>query len=102
MLADPSGKRERGSGVNERRILATFVVDGQIERLPAKLSKRLVLYRWLLQRFESGWRMSEAEVNRVLRSAYADTATIRREMIVHGLLERTPDGTYWRPNAHGE
>jgi len=83
---------------NEQKVLDTFVVDDRIVRLPAKLSKRLILYRWLIQRFAVGQRLPESDVNRILHLAYADTATIRREMIVHGLLQRTRDGTYWRPS----
>jgi len=47
-------------------------------------------------RFSAGNRYSEKQVNLILRRFHADTATLRRELVGAGLLQRV-QGEYWRP-----
>jgi hypothetical protein len=79
----------------ERKILDTFVVDGRISRLPAKWKKRMVILRWLVEKLDPDRRYPHAELNAFLARFHHDVATIRREFIVYGLMDRERD-IYWR------
>lgn len=79
----------------ERKVLSTFIYEGRISRLPARLKKRMVVLRWLVTQFEPDRRYPHAELNAFLARYHPDTATIRREFIVHGLMQRADD-VYWR------
>ena len=79
----------------EEKILRTFVVNGRLTRLPARWKKRMVIYRWLVGRLDPNRRYPEQELNGFLRQFHPDVATIRREFVVYGLMDRK-DGVYWR------
>jgi hypothetical protein len=40
----------------------------------------------------------EVELNEILRRHNDDVATLRRELVAEGMLVRTTDGVYKRPN----
>src|ERR1700734_140298 len=76
--------------------LRRYVRDGRISVIPAKRAPRLLLLDRVAQAFEPGRRSPEPAVNEVLKSFYADHATLRRYLVDEELLSRTPEGTYWR------
>lgn len=80
---------------DEQRVLATFVRDGAIPTFPAKLKKQVVLWRWVVERFEADRAYLEAEVNDLLRPVNPDVATIRRALVDHALMTRRA-GVYRR------
>ena len=80
------------------RTLKSFIVDGRIKTIPAKRSRRIIIARWLAQRFDREVAYTEREVNAIVQAHHADFATLRREMVDHGFLVRT-DGIYRRPAA---
>jgi hypothetical protein len=49
---------------------------------------------WLAGRFEPGRRYAEREVNEIIKRHHEDSATLRRELIDGGWMERE-DGVYW-------
>jgi hypothetical protein len=55
-----------------------------------------VLLEQVAQEFEPGRYFAESQVNEVLKSITDDHATLRRYLVDHELLSRTPDGIYWR------
>jgi hypothetical protein len=63
--------------------------------MPARPGPRLIVLRWLAERFESGRRYPEREVNDLLRRSHPDYAMLRRYLVDHGLLERD-HGIYQR------
>lgn len=70
--------------------------DGPISDFPAKEKRKLVVLAELARRFDAGRRYSEPEVNRVLKAAWPDHATLRRYLIEYGFLDRERDGSaYW-------
>jgi predicted transcriptional regulator len=79
----------------ERKVLRDFVRGDTLKEIPASRKKRDVILRWLVERFDSGRRYSEAEVNAVLARHHADVATLRRELIGAGLMQRA-NNQYWR------
>jgi len=79
----------------ERKILRDFFSGDELKEIPASRKKRLVVLRWLAGRFEAGRRYPERELNEILRRHHPDVATLRREFIATGLMQRE-ESVYWR------
>ena len=72
----------------ERKVLRTFLDGQRLRQIPARWKKREVILRWLIERFEPGVEYSEQDVNRILKENHPDSATLRREFVVHGFMDR--------------
>jgi len=72
----------------ERKVLRDFLVEDRLKEIPASRKKREVVLRWLAAKFESDRPYPEREVNAVIGRHHPDFATLRRELIGHGLLTR--------------
>jgi biotin operon repressor len=68
--------------------------DGSLKVIPAQRKKREVVLKHILKSFQPGVRYTEQQVNEILAHFHADTATLRREMIVYKLMGRA-EGEYW-------
>lgn len=79
----------------ERKVLKTYFEGDRLTQIPTTRKKRNVVLNWLVSQFEMDVRYPEAEVNRIIKRHNPDSATLRREMIMTGLMERK-DGVYWR------
>jgi hypothetical protein len=80
----------------DTKVLRGFVrADGTLSQMPASRKKRGAVLRWLMRDFPGGRRFAEREVNERIQAHHWDTATLRRELIGHGMLARK-DGVYWR------
>ena len=81
----------------EDRILASFVADGRIKKIPESHTKREVVLRWVLDQLEDR-RYREREISDILKRYFDDYATLRRELINHRLMKRE-NGIYWKAAA---
>lgn len=73
-----------------------FDENGHLGEFPSKEKKKLVVLRRLAENFAPGRRYTEPEVNRILGRIWDDYATLRRELVEYGFLDRTRDGAaYW-------
>ena len=79
----------------ERKVLRDFFEGERLKLIPAALKKKLVVLRWLVNRFEVGVRYPERELNEIIKRHHPDTAELRRAMIDHQLMRREK-GIYWR------
>ena len=71
--------------------------DGSLKTLPSQRRKLEAVLRYVVQAFEVGKHYSEKQVNEILGRYYADTATLRRELVGYGLMQREGGGgEYWR------
>ena len=71
--------------------------DGSLKTLPAQRKKLEAILRYVVKAFEEGQRYSEKRVNEILKSYHPDTATLRRELVGFGLMQREGGGgEYWR------
>jgi len=84
----------------EQKVLETFLEGDRIRQLPARLKKRMVILRLLVGKLEPDRRYTHAEINAFLSAFHPDTASIRREFIVHGLMSRDQEA-YWRERLDG-
>ncbi|MEW5869721.1 MAG: metalloregulator ArsR/SmtB family transcription factor [Chloroflexota bacterium] len=85
----------------DRKVIRTFThPDGRIKAFPAQRKKMEAILRYVLQAFEPGVRYSEKQVNEMLGRFHEDTASLRRDLIDYGWLERQGGGgAYWKPDS---
>ncbi len=76
------------------RVLRDFFDGERLRSIPVQRKKRVVVLRELLKRFEPERRYAEREVNDILGQAHEDVATLRREMVLYGFMNRER-GSYW-------
>ncbi|MFQ5576564.1 MAG: metalloregulator ArsR/SmtB family transcription factor [Anaerolineae bacterium] len=82
-------------GAWERKVLNTFFEGEHLKAIPVSHKKRLVVLGWFLEKFERGVEYPEKAVNEVILRHHPDSATIRREFIMRGMMARE-NGVYWR------
>ena len=71
--------------------------DGSLKTLPSQRKKMEAILRYVLRAFEVEKRYSEKQVNEILGRYHEDTATLRRELVGSGLMQREGGGgAYWR------
>src|SRR5512139_4022493 len=71
--------------------------DGSLKTLPAQRKKLEAVLRYVVKAFEPDKRYSEKQVNEILKRYHEDTATLRRELVGFGLMQREGGGgEYWR------
>ena len=82
----------------DRKVLAAFSdASGRIKAFPVQEKKFLVILRHILGEFETGVKYPEKRVNQILAKYSADTATLRRSLVEHGMMAREGGGgAYWR------
>lgn len=79
----------------DRKVLADFSTpNGRLKTIPARRKKLMIVLRHIVKDFRPGIRYPEAQVNQILAAYHEDTATLRRELVGFGLLERER-GEYW-------
>jgi predicted transcriptional regulator len=85
-------------GAYDRKIIRDFSLpDGRLKTIPAQRKKLEAVLRYIVQAFQTDRRYSEKEVNEILSGFHPDTATLRRELIGAGLMQREGGGgEYWR------
>lgn len=91
----PSPADQPGTPDWERVVLANFFDGERLKEIPANLRRRQVVLTWLAGRFDAESRYPEREVNEIINRHHADHATLRRELVDHGYLQRDHN-VYWR------
>ena len=81
-----------------RKALLQFDRQGRLVRWPHKLSVQRLCMWVLWTRFEGRRVYAEREVNQLLKAmnTFGDHVTLRRELVNHRLLTRTPDCAEYR------
>jgi predicted transcriptional regulator len=82
----------------DRKIVKDYSLpNGRLKTLPAQRKKLEAILRYVVKPFEPGRRYSEKEVNELLGRYHEDTASLRRELIGSGMMQREGGGgDYWR------
>ena len=83
----------------DRKVLNSFCdSEGRVLQFPAQRKKFEVVLRYVAKAFRPGVRYTEKQVNEILSSYSDDTATLRRSLVAHGLMDREGGGgEYWLP-----
>ena len=77
------------------KVLASFFERDHLVRIPVQQKKKMIVMQQIVERFEFGRVYTEREVSDSLREIFDDYATLRRELISCGLMERS-NGEYRR------
>jgi DNA-binding transcriptional ArsR family regulator len=79
----------------EQKILKNFLDGERIRDIPTTPKKRMVILKWLVDKFAPDQQYAEREVNEIIKRHHPDYATLRREFIINQLMQRD-HGIYWR------
>jgi len=79
----------------ERKVLETYFEGERLTSIPTTRKKRNVILDYLATFFTPGERYPEPKVNAIIKRHHDDTATLRRELTMTGLMARE-NGLYWR------
>ena len=77
-----------------QKVIDSFFEYGKLKNIPAQRKKRLIILDEIAANFEPGKRYPEREVNLIISDFFDDFCTLRRELIVEGLMERDHN-IYW-------
>jgi predicted transcriptional regulator len=85
-------------GAYDRKVVEDYSLpDGRLKTIPAQRKKLEAVLHYVVKTFTPGVRYSEKQVNEMLSRFHADTATLRRELVGYGLMQREGSGgEYWR------
>lgn len=84
-----------GEDAYRDRVLGVFLKRGRLVSIPAQRKKRQVVLERLVEEFTPERPYTEREVNQILVEFHDDVATLRREMVGYGLMQRAA-GIYRR------
>ncbi|MGL4338201.1 MAG: metalloregulator ArsR/SmtB family transcription factor [Turicibacter sp.] len=79
----------------ESKVLKSYINSDKITEIPASRKKRLIILKWLVNKFNFGRSYTEKEVNEIIKLYHPDSATLRREFIGYQLMKRD-QGIYER------
>ena len=79
----------------DRKVFSAFLEGDQIKAIPSGYKKRLVIYKWLAEKFEFDKQYQEVEVNDIISQYHPDYASFRRDLVDLGFMARER-GVYWR------
>ena len=82
----------------DRKVVEDYSLpDRRLKTIPAQRRKREAVLRYVVKAFEPGVHYSEKQINEILARYHEDTATLRRELVGYGLMDREDGGEeYWR------
>jgi len=81
----------------DRQVVENYSTnDGQLKAIPSQRKKLEAILRYVVQAFEPDVLYNEKQVNKILSRFHTDVATLRRELIGFGLMDRESGGeAYW-------
>ena len=82
----------------DRQVVENYsTTDGRLKTIPSQRKKLEAILRYVVQAFEMDVHYSEKQVNEILSRFHDDVATLRRELIEYGFMDREDGGgAYWR------
>lgn len=99
-LSEPVAASVPIDTVRLRKIARSFDAEGRLASWPGKANHRVDCLWVLWSRVPARAAMDELEISRRLNAehVFGDPALLRRELVDHGLMRRTPDGRDYRRN----
>jgi biotin operon repressor len=70
------------------KVIRDFFENERLRDIPAQRKRRVIVLQHLMERFDPNASYREADVNALLRSAHEDVATLRRELVDYGFMQR--------------
>lgn len=82
---------ENGIDANDAfraKTIRDFFDGERLKTIPAQRKRRVIILQHLVERFDPDQTYTEREVNERLRPAHDDVATLRRELVDYGFMQR--------------
>ena len=98
-LPQPGLEREVETDAYRAKVLRTFMRHGRIRQIPSQQKKWLVILERLAEEFEPDREYAEQQVNQILVEFNEDVATLRRDLVDFGFMERQR-GVYRKISTH--
>ncbi len=70
------------------KVIRDFFKDGRLKEIPAQRKRRVVVLQHIVELFAPDQSYPEREVNALLKPIHPDVATLRRELVDYGFLQR--------------
>jgi hypothetical protein len=80
----------------EERVMREYILNDRLRAIPLKEEERLVILRWMANKFEPGRRYTETEVTELVQQYFDKPLTLRRILADNRFLMHT-GRQYWRP-----
>jgi predicted transcriptional regulator len=82
----------------DRKVVEDYSLpDGKLKTIPSQSKKLEAILRYVVESFELETLYSEKQINEILSRFHEDVATLRRELVGFGLIDREENGeAYWR------
>jgi predicted transcriptional regulator len=82
----------------DRKVVEDFSnPDGRLKTIPSQRKKLEAVLQYVVQAIEQDVLYNEKQLNEILSRFHEDTASLRRELVANGLMQRADDGSaYWR------
>jgi biotin operon repressor len=85
---DPINEPESDEERFRAKVLRDFFNGERLKEIPAQRKRRVIVLQHIVERFQPGLTYPEREVNDLLRPVHDDVATLRRELVDYGFLQR--------------
>ncbi|RAM48644.1 MAG: ArsR family transcriptional regulator [Hapalosiphonaceae cyanobacterium JJU2] len=72
----------------EIKIIQTYIEKERLKEIPSSRKKRLVILKWLANKFEVGVQYSESAIDEILKRYHPDFANLRRELINYKFIQQ--------------
>ncbi len=86
--SDPAGGDGDPDEAFRAKVIRDFFDGQRLKSIPAQRKRRVIVLQHLVERFAPGQPYAEREVNDLLRPAHDDVATLRRELVDYGFMQR--------------
>jgi len=84
----PAGETLNDDDAFRVKTIRDFFDGERLKSIPAQRKRRVIVLQYLVERFDPDQAYTEREVNDLLRPAHDDVATLRRELIDYGFMQR--------------
>lgn len=86
--AEPTDATLNGADAFRANVIRDFFDGERLKSIPAQRKRRVIVLQRLVERFDPAQTYTEREVNDLLRPAHDDVATLRRELVDYGFMQR--------------
>lgn len=87
-LTQPEGEGIDADDAFRAKTIRDFFDGERLKTIPAQRKRRVIILQHLVERLDPDRTYTEREVNDLLRPAHDDVATLRRELMDYGFMQR--------------
>ncbi len=87
-ITQPEGDEIDADDAFRAKTIRDFFDGERLKTTPAQRKRRVIVLQHLVERFNPSETYTEREVNDLLRPAHDDVATLRRELVDYGFMQR--------------